>query len=153
MTISIAIVVSEFNVDITYEMLEKARQYINKKDVELHYICYVPGSFDMPLMVEELLKKKDVDAVITLGAIIKGETNHDIIVAENVSRLIGDISLKYGKPVTLGITGPNMTYQQAKERISTVSTRAVDAAIQMVIRLKRIKDETYSFQKIVIIDS
>lgn len=136
---NLGVVVSEFNNEITYKMLERAKHHIKRADAIIRYICYVPGSFDMPLMIGELLKKKDIDAVVTLGAVIKGETDHDEIVASNVARLIADLSLRYGKPVSLGITGPNMTVNQAMERIELVPTRAVDAAIKMVYRMKEIR--------------
>lgn len=110
-------------------------------NVIISYICYVPGSYDMPVIVQELLKKKDVDAAITLGAVIKGETTHDQIVAENAARLIADLSLKHSKPVALGITGPNMTFKQAKNRIEIVPVRAVIGAVNMAIRLKKIREE------------
>lgn len=120
-------------------MLERAKERATKLNAAVRYICYVPGVFDMPLMVEELLKKKDIDAVVTLGAVIKGETRHDDIVAENSARLMADLSLKYGKPVTLGISGPGMTAQQAEDRAAAVPTRAVSAAVKMVERLERLK--------------
>jgi len=93
----------------------------------------------MPLMIENLLKRKDVDAVVTLGAVIKGETKHDELIAYNASRLIADLSLKYGKPVTLGVSGPDMSKMQAKDRVNAVSTRAVTAAIKMVGRINQLK--------------
>jgi 6,7-dimethyl-8-ribityllumazine synthase len=136
---NLGVVVSEFNNEITYKMLGRAKHHIKRADAIIRYICYVPGSFDMPLMIGELLKKKDIDAVVTLGAVIKGETDHDEIVASNVARLIADLSLRYGKPVSLGITGPNMTVNQAMERVELVPTRAVDAAIKMVYRMKEIR--------------
>ena len=75
--IRIAIVVSEFNKEITYKMSDLAKENIYKQnDVTLSYVCYVPGCYDMPLIINELLKRRDVDAVITLGAIIKLETKH-----------------------------------------------------------------------------
>ena len=138
--IRIAIIVSEFNSDITFQMLDKAKNQAQKIKADVRYICFAPGSFDMPLLIEETLKKKDVDAAVTLGAIIKGETSHDDIVAENVARLIADLSLKYGKPIGLGITGPNMTIEQAKHRIDIVPLRAVNAAVNMVMRIKKIKE-------------
>jgi 6,7-dimethyl-8-ribityllumazine synthase len=94
----------------------------------------------MPLLIEELLKKNDVDAAVTLGAVIKGETSHDDIVAENAARLIADLSLKYGKPIGLGITGPNMTLEQAKDRIDIVPLHAVNAAVNMAMRIKKLKE-------------
>jgi 6,7-dimethyl-8-ribityllumazine synthase len=137
--IRIAIVVSEFNSDITLEMLDNAKRQAERLHAYIRYVCYVPGSFDMPLIVEELLKKKDVDAAVTLGAIIKGETRHDEIVADNAARLIADLSIKHGKPVALGISGPDMTLEQAKDRIEVVAKRAVNAAVNMAIRIKKLR--------------
>lgn len=138
--IRIAIIVSEFNRDITFQMLNKAKDQAQKIKADVRYICFAPGSFDMPLLIEELLKKKDVDAAVTLGAVIKGETSHDDIVAENAARLIADLSLKYGKPIGLGITGPDMTLEQAKDRIDIVPLRAVNAAVNMAMRIKKLKE-------------
>ncbi|HET6799276.1 MAG TPA: 6,7-dimethyl-8-ribityllumazine synthase [Nitrososphaeraceae archaeon] len=138
--IRIAIIVSEFNSDITFQMLNKAKDHAQKIKADVRYICFAPGSFDMPLLIEELLKKNDVDAAVTLGAVIKGETSHDDIVAENAARLIADLSLKYGKPIGLGITGPDMTLEQAKDRIDIVPLRAVNAAVNMAIRIKKLKE-------------
>jgi 6,7-dimethyl-8-ribityllumazine synthase len=142
--IRVAIVVSEFNKDITLRMLDTAINQAQKVNVELRYICYVPGSFDMPLMIEELLKRNDIDAAITIGAIIRGETRHDSIVAENAARLIADLSLKYGKPVSLGISGPDMTIEQARDRIKTVPMRAVNAAVSMTNRIRKLRREKVS---------
>ena len=138
--IRIAIIVSEFNSDITFQMLNKAKDHAQKIKADIRYICFAPGSFDMPLLIEELLKKNDVDAAVTLGAVIKGETSHDDIVAENAARLIADLSLKYGKPIGLGITGPDMTLEQAKDRIDIVPLRAVNAAVNMAMRIKKLKE-------------
>jgi 6,7-dimethyl-8-ribityllumazine synthase len=93
----------------------------------------------MPLILEQLLKKKDVDAAVALGAVIKGETGHDKIVAENAARLIADLSIKHGKPVALGITGPDMTFEQALARAKTVPPRAVNAAVHMAIRIRKLR--------------
>jgi 6,7-dimethyl-8-ribityllumazine synthase len=137
--IRIAIVASEFNRKITFDMLRQAQTHAKKVNADIRYVCYVPGSFDMPLILEQLLKKKDVDAAVTLGAVIKGETGHDNVVAENAARLIADLSIKHGKPVALGITGPDMTFEQAVARAKTVPPRAVSAAVKMAIRIKKIR--------------
>ncbi|HZI69533.1 MAG TPA: 6,7-dimethyl-8-ribityllumazine synthase, partial [Nitrososphaeraceae archaeon] len=55
--IKIAIVVSEFNRSITFQMLAAAKSQAQKVNADIRYVCYVPGSFDMPLILEELLKK------------------------------------------------------------------------------------------------
>jgi 6,7-dimethyl-8-ribityllumazine synthase len=120
-------------------MLEGARDHAANVRAEVSYIVYVPGTFDMPLAVDRLLRKKNVDAVVTLGAVIKGDTRHDDIVAENGARLIADLSLKYRKPVTLGVAGPGMTIEQTRERAKLVPTRAVNAAVNMVLRLRKLQ--------------
>jgi len=135
----LAIVVSEFNSEITFKMLERARNHADEVGAKVSYVLYVPGTFDMPLAVERLLKKKNVDAVVTLGAVIKGETRHDDIVAENAARLIADLSLKFGKPVALGVLGPGITVEQARERADLMPVRAVNAAVNMIARLGKLQ--------------
>ncbi len=139
--VRIGVVVSEFNREITFTMLGNAKKQAKKMDAIITYVCYVPGSYDMPVIVQELLKKKDVDAAVTLGAVIKGETNHDEIVAENAARLIADLSVKHRKPVALGITGPNMSFKQAKDRSEIVPIHAVISAVNMATRIKKIREE------------
>jgi 6,7-dimethyl-8-ribityllumazine synthase len=140
--IRIAIVVSEFNKEITYKMSDLAKENIYKQNnVTLTYLCYVPGCYDMPLIISELLKRRDVDAVITLGAIVKGETKHDELIANSVAKSFIDLSLKYHKPVILGISGPDMTLQQARDRIEIISSRTVVAAVSMTRRLKKLRTQ------------
>ncbi|MCW3135589.1 MAG: 6,7-dimethyl-8-ribityllumazine synthase, partial [Canidatus Methanoxibalbensis ujae] len=103
---------------------------------------YVPGVFD--LAVKMLLELRDpdgndaVDAVVTLGCVIEGATEHDEIVAQHAARKIMDLSLEYGKPVTLGVAGPGMTRQEAQERVD-YAKRAVEAAVKMVKRIRSLK--------------
>ena len=138
--IRIAIVVAEFNKDITDKMLFTAKQRAKNLKMQVKNIRHVPGTFDMPLIVEKLLKTQDIDAIITLGAVIKGETGHDVLIANNTARLLADLSLKYQKPIALGITGPDMTVKQAKNRVTTVPKRSVDAAYKMVTTLSQLED-------------
>jgi 6,7-dimethyl-8-ribityllumazine synthase len=134
-------------------MLERARQHSEKLRAKISYIVYVPGAFDMPLAVEKLLKKRNVDAIVTLGAVIKGDTRHDDIVAENAARLLADLALKHGKPVALGITGPGMNLDQAQERAELVPTRAVNAAVNMAARLRKLQKQASSGGTVVIDDT
>lgn len=136
----VAIVVAEFNKDITDKMLFTAKHHAKNLKMQIKNVCHVPGTFDMPLIVEKILKTQDIDAIITLGAVIKGETGHDVLIANNTARLLADLSLKYQKPITLGITGPDMTVKQASNRVKTVPKRAVEAAYEMVTRLNELDD-------------
>lgn len=137
--VRLAIVVAEFNYDVTYLMLQKALEHAEFLGAQVGYVVKVPGSFEIPLAVKELLKKNDVDAVVTLGAIIQGETKHDEVVAQQSSRKILDLSVEYGKPVTLGIIGPGATRTQALERVEDYARRAVEAAVKMCGRLKKLR--------------
>lgn len=136
------------------EMLEVAKAHAELRNAAIRYICFVPGTFDMPLLIEELIKKKDVDAIVTLGCVIKGKTGHDRIVANTAARFIAELSVKHHKPVSIGISGPDMTVQQASNRIATVATRAVDAAVNMVDRLRKLRDleEDYKKMGVIVID-
>jgi 6,7-dimethyl-8-ribityllumazine synthase len=127
----LAIVCSRFNDEITDRMLEAAVKRSETQGAEIIRISRVPGAFDIPLFVAELLKRKDVDAVVTLGAIVTGETRHDEIIAAQLARALHEISLKEGKPVALGVSGPGMNWEQGMERATEYAVRAVDAAIAM----------------------
>ncbi|MEO3993859.1 MAG: 6,7-dimethyl-8-ribityllumazine synthase [Desulfurococcaceae archaeon TW002] len=142
--VRLAIVVAEFNYDVTYLMLQKALEHAEFLGAQVSYVVKVPGSFEIPLAVKELLKKNEVDAVVTLGAIIQGETKHDEVVAQQSSRKILDLSIEYGKPVTLGIIGPGATRMQALERVEDYARRAVEAAVKMCERLKKLKESESS---------
>ena len=135
---NIAIVVSEFNNEITSKMLDVAVEKAKDLKLNIKYICKVPGVFDMPIVIDSLLKKKEIDAVVTLGAVIKGQTKHDELITNVTVRAITDLSIKYQKPVTLGITGPGMSDRQAYARIRPVAERAVEAAEKIAEQLRKI---------------
>jgi 6,7-dimethyl-8-ribityllumazine synthase len=130
----VGIVVSEFNFDITSMMLERALAHAEFLDVEVAKVIKVPGVFDMPLAIKKLLDDKSIDGVVTLGCVIEGETEHDQIVIQHASRKITDLSVEYGKPVTLGISGPGMTRLQAEERVEKAKD-AVEACVKLLKRL------------------
>jgi 6,7-dimethyl-8-ribityllumazine synthase len=137
--LNIAIVVSEFNQEITSKMLDVALQKAKSLNLNIKYICKVPGVFDMPLVIDTLLQKKEVDAVVTLGAVIKGQTKHDELITNVTTKALTELSIKYQKPVTLGITGPGMTDRQAQARIRPVAERAVAAVEKIADQLGKIR--------------
>ena len=93
----------------------------------------------MPLIIDTFLEKKDVDGVVTLGAVIKGQTKHDEVIANSTARNIARLSLKHQKPVSFGISGPGMSERQAYARIRMVAENAVNAVQKINTELKRIK--------------
>jgi len=132
----LGMVAAEFNYDITSMMIERARSEAEFLEVEIAKTIMVPGVFDMPLAVKALLESKDIDAVITLGAVIEGETEHDDVVISHASRKIADLSLEFNKPVAFGVTGPGMSRLQAVDRIEK-GREAVDTAVKMLKRLSK----------------
>ena len=135
----IAIVVADFNQKITSRMYDVALETAKKLNLDLIHTSHVPGIFDMPLIIDKLLQRKDVDAVVTLGAVIKGQTKHDEVIANSTARNIAKLSIKHQKPVSLGISGPGMQVRQAYARIRPVSENAVNAVQKVSEELKRIK--------------
>ena len=132
---NLGIVVSEFNYDITSIMLERAKAQADFLEVNVTKVVTVPGVFDMPLAVKKLLLNKGIDGVVTLGAVIEGETEHDDIVITNAARKMTDLSVEFEKPVGLGVTGPGMTRLQAQDRVEKAG-EVVESVIKMLKRLE-----------------
>jgi len=135
--IRIAIAVSEFNFDVTLLMLERAKEEVRFIGASLGPVLKTPGVFDIPLAAKALLERSDVDAVVALGAVIEGETQHDEVVMQQASRKLADLAVETGKPVGLGISGPGETRLQAQDRIENAAN-AVRAVVKMVGRLKEL---------------
>src|SRR5215475_4940784 len=134
----IAIVVSDFNYDVTSLMLERAKRHLEHHKAECAAEVHVPGVYDMAPAIKKLLKRKDVDGVAILGAVIKGETLHDEVITHATAQAALRLALKYDKPVGLGITGPGMTHDQAMERLDNAKN-AVEAVLRMITTLKEIE--------------
>ena len=135
---TIALVASEFNYDVTMMMVERAREEVSFLGATLGPVVKTPGVYDMPLAVKLLFERRDVDAVVTLGAVIEGETDHDQVVMNQAARKLTDLSVEYGKPVGLGISGPGETRLQAQDRIENAAA-AVRAVVKMAQRVREIR--------------
>jgi 6,7-dimethyl-8-ribityllumazine synthase len=134
----IFIVRSIFNEEITDKMEKEAISQCKKANAKIAGIARVPGVFDMPLIVKMALARKDVDAVVTVGACIKGGTGHDEVIANAMARKLADLSCEYKKPVALGVIGPGANEKQAKMRAKEYAKRAVVAAIALHSEMKKI---------------
>ena len=130
----IGMVAAEFNYEITSLMVARAKSQAEFLGVEITKTIMVPGVFEVPLAAKKLVSDPDIDAVITLGAVIEGETEPDEVVMGQASRKVMDLSLEYNKPVAFGLTGPGMTELQAMDRIEK-GAQVVDAAVKMLQRL------------------
>ena len=148
--VRLAIVVSEFNFDITRIMLEKALDHARFLDAEVSVVYKVPGTYDTPYGVMEVIKLDYVDAVVVLGTVIQGETRHDEVVAHQAARKLLDLGVQYGKPVTLGVIGPGASRIQALERAEEYARRAVEAAVKLARRRKILQATRYEGRTIYI---
>jgi 6,7-dimethyl-8-ribityllumazine synthase len=135
--LKIALVVSDFNFDVTSLMVERARRHAEFLGVDVAQVVHVPGVFDMALVVRKLLKRKDIDGVAIIGAVIKGDTKHDELIAGAAAKAAVDLALQFDKPVGLGITGPGMDRMQALDRIDNAKN-AVESVVRIVKALKEI---------------
>lgn len=133
----IGVVVSRFNEVITRRLWEGCRDELKKtgipeKDIQ---VVWVPGAFELPLAALKLAKQKSVSGVICLGAVIRGETFHFELVAENAARGIMDVSLKTEKPVIFGVITAdtlNQAYDRSKEKGDNKGREAVQALWEML---------------------
>lgn len=132
----IALVAAEFNFDVTSMMIQRAKAEADFLGVKIAEEFFVPGVYDIPLAVKKLIQRDDIDAVITIGAVIKGETDHDQVIMAQAARKITDLSLEYNKPVGLGVSGPGETKLQAMDRIE-MGRNALVAVVKMLQRLEK----------------
>lgn len=129
-----ALVASRFNDFITSKLLEGAldalkRHGANEQDLT---IVWVPGSFEIPLVARKLAASGKHDAVLALGAVIRGSTAHFDYVAAEVSKGVAQVSLETGVPVIFGVLTTD-TIEQAIERAGTkAGNKGADAALAAV---------------------
>src|SRR5487761_224145 len=91
--IRVGIVASEYNFDVTFAMLERAKEEVAFLGATLGPVVMTPGVYDLPLAAKVLLSRKDVDAVVAIGAVIEGETQHDEIVMQQAARKLADLAV------------------------------------------------------------
>ena len=127
----IGIVVSEWNKAVTFKLHEGCwetllKHGVDEKDITLQI---VPGSFELPMGARQLAIQEKPDAIICLGCVIKGETDHDKYINQAVASGIMQLGLTTGIPVIFGVLTPN-TQEQAEERAGGKhGNKGVEAAI------------------------
>lgn len=132
--LKIGIVVSRFNEFISGKLLEGSLDALRRHDTadEDISVAWVPGSYEIPLMAKKLTQSGDYDAVICLGAVIRGSTPHFDFVANEVSKGIAQVGLDTTKPVIFGVITTD-TLEQAIERAGTKSgNKGFDAAMSAI---------------------
>jgi 6,7-dimethyl-8-ribityllumazine synthase len=135
------LVVARFNDFFTAKLLEGAQDALVRHGVlpEDIDVARVPGAFEIPLIAQKLAQTKKYDAIVCLGAVIRGGTPHFEYVASEVSKGIAKVSLDFGLPVTFGIITAD-TLEQAIERSGTkAGNKGVEAALAAIEMASLIK--------------
>mgnify|MGYP001566833919 CR=1 FL=1 len=132
--LKVGIVVARFNEFIGGKLLAGAidglvRHGVNQDDIE---VSWVPGAFEIPLIAQKMASLKKYDAVICIGAVIRGSTPHFDYVANEMSKGIGKVSLDTGLPIIFGVLTTD-TIEQAIERAGTkAGNKGYDAAVTAI---------------------
>lgn len=132
--LKIGIVVGRFNEFIGSKLLGGCvdglvRHGVNNDDID---VAWVPGAFEIPIIAKKMAESKKYDAVICLGAVIKGSTSHYDYVCAEVSKGIATVSLNTGVPVMFGVLTTD-TIQQAIERAGTkAGNKGYDCAVSAI---------------------
>jgi 6,7-dimethyl-8-ribityllumazine synthase len=132
--IKFGIVVSEWNHEITGNLLKGATITLKDNDVSEQNILvkYVPGSYELPMGAQMLLKHADCDVVICLGCVIQGETRHFEFICNAVAQGVKDVALQNNKPVIFGVLTDD-TIEQSKERSGgKLGNKGIEAAVTAI---------------------
>ena len=137
----IAIVGARFNEFITSKLIGGAEDILKRHEVQDDDInlFWVPGAFEIPLIAKKLAQSKKYDAVITLGAVIKGSTPHFDYVCAEVSKGVAHVALETEIPVIFGVLTTN-SIEEAIERAGTkAGNKGADAAMTAIEMINLIK--------------
>jgi 6,7-dimethyl-8-ribityllumazine synthase len=127
-----AIVVARFNGSITGKLLEGANEALKKAGAESVDLFHVPGAFELPLAAKMLAHTHRYNALIALGAVIRGETPHFDYVAGESARGLQQVALETGLPIAFGVLTTN-THEQAEARAGgNAGNKGYDAAMTAI---------------------
>ena len=140
----VGIVVARFNEFITSKLLSGAidglvRHDVNEDDVD---VAWVPGAFEIPLVASKMAKSRKYDAVICLGAVIRGSTSHYDYVCNEVSKGIAAVSMENDIPVMFGVITTENIEQAIERSGSKAGNKGYECAlgaIEMVNQIRKIK--------------
>ena len=142
--IKLAIIVSDFNQNITEKLLTGAILRLSEFNLtkEQITVTHVPGAVEIPLIAKILAQSGNYDAIICLGAVIQGETDHYQYVCQQVSQGCQQVMLEYALPVVFGVL-TTQTELQAEERAGGLEgnkgSEAAETAIKMIDLIKTLQ--------------
>lgn len=130
----VAVIVSRWNEFVTTPMLEGALDTLASQGVKDPVVYGVPGTWEIPVVAAELIRRKEVDALVALGCILQGQTTHAQLLAGDVSHALMDLQVQTGVPIAWGILTPDTADQaidRAGMKMGNKGREAASAAIEM----------------------
>lgn len=130
----VGIVASRFNSFIVEKLLEGAVDGLVRHGVQEEHItaCWVPGAFEIPLAAQKMAQSDKYDAVICVGAVIRGSTSHYEYVCAEVSKGIAAVGLQTGKPVLFGVVTTENIEQAIERAGSKAGNKGYDCALSAI---------------------
>ncbi|BAD84618.1 riboflavin synthase, beta subunit [Thermococcus kodakarensis KOD1] len=141
--VKIGVVVARFNDLLTNELLSGALDCFERHSVEEVDVVKVPGSFEIPLVAKKLAESGKYDAVLALGAVVRGETKHFDLVANEVAKGVAKVSLDSGVPVIFGVITVEDELQ-GFNRAGVKSNKGFEyamAALEMANLMKKLREK------------
>lgn len=135
----IALLVAEFHRSLVDAMLLVATAEAKALGLQVVRTVRVPGAYETPLLAKKLLARRDIDALVVLGYVERGETLHGEVMGHVVHRALVEAALATDKPVGLGIIGPGATKKQADVRKKSSARSAVRAVAQSLEALASLR--------------
>ena len=132
MTKSVAIVAGSYHKDKVEKMVEIVKTFCLENDFLIEEVAWVPGAMEIPLQTKRLLLRNSIEAVIVLGIIEKGKTDHGLVMGQAVTKAIIDLQLVSMKPIGFGIIGPGAEEKQISERVEMHAKQAASAVLDML---------------------
>jgi 6,7-dimethyl-8-ribityllumazine synthase len=135
----IAIVAGRFNDHITRPLLQGARHVLEQSGAEPSPVYWVPGAFEIPLLAKTLAESGRVDAVVCLGAVIRGDTPHFEYVAGECARGLMDVGLDTGVPVVFGVLTTDDLDQALARAGGSVGNKGEESAQTAIVMVHHLR--------------
>lgn len=134
------IIVAEWNHEVTEKLFEGAQRTLLEYGAQPEKIhrANVPGSYELTVAAQWFAEKPEIDAVIAIGSVIKGETQHNDYINHAIAQGLTTVSLKYNKPVIFGVLTPN-SMEQALDRAGGKHGNKGDEAAMTAIKMLGLK--------------
>lgn len=132
MSKNIAIIATSFHKEEVEVMVKEAKRTAEEEKLKIVKEIWVPGCYEVPLTLKRLFAARNIDGAVILGIIEKGETKHGMVMGIVVHDAILKVELETGKPVGLGILGPEILLKQVSSRAKLYSKKSVLALKAML---------------------